>query len=111
MRPLSFRPDELRLLLLRNKIATLDELKQALGTAVDVTVFRKLKLLDYSPATRIAAATIPCVKSPALTTADCGHGQRPGFPASARCWPLRKDSSIVPRAGTSPMSWLRSCTL
>lgn len=47
MRPLSFRPDELRALLLRNKIATLDELKQALGTPVDVTVFRKLKLLDY----------------------------------------------------------------
>jgi len=32
---------------LRRKIATLDELKQALGTAVDVTVFRKLKPLDY----------------------------------------------------------------
>jgi hypothetical protein len=47
MRPLSFRPDALRMLLLRNKIATLDELKQALGTSVDVTVFRKLKLLDY----------------------------------------------------------------
>jgi hypothetical protein len=47
MRPLSFRPDELRSLLLRNKIATLDELKQALGTSVDVTVFRKLKPLDY----------------------------------------------------------------
>lgn len=47
MRSLSFRPDDLRALLLRNKIATLDELKQALGTPVDVTVFRKLKLLDY----------------------------------------------------------------
>jgi hypothetical protein len=47
MRPLSFRSDELRALLLRNKIATLDELKQALGTTVDVTVFRKLKPLDY----------------------------------------------------------------
>ena len=47
MRPLSFHPDTLRKLLLRNKIATLDELKQALGTAVDVTVFRKLKPLDY----------------------------------------------------------------
>src|SRR5207237_8517354 len=47
MRPLSFRSDELRSLLLRSKIATLDELKQALGTAVDVTVFRKLKPLDY----------------------------------------------------------------
>jgi len=47
MRPLSFRSDELRSLLLRSKIATLDELKQALGTSVDVTVFRKLKPLDY----------------------------------------------------------------
>lgn len=47
MRPLSFRADELRSLLLHSKIATLGELKQALGTAVDVTVFRKLKPLDY----------------------------------------------------------------
>ena len=47
MRPLSFRSDELLALLLRSKIATLDELKQALGTSVDVTVFRKLKPLDY----------------------------------------------------------------
>jgi hypothetical protein len=47
MRPLSYRSDELRSLLLRSKIATLDELKQALGTSVDVTVFRKLKPLDY----------------------------------------------------------------
>ena len=47
MRPLSFRPDALRALLLRDKVATLDELKQALGTPVDVTVFRKLKPLDY----------------------------------------------------------------
>ena len=47
MRPLSFRSDELRSLLLRSKTATLDELKQALGTTVDVTVFRKLKPLNY----------------------------------------------------------------
>jgi len=47
MRPLSLRSDELRSLLLRSKTATLDELKQALGTAVDVTIFRKLKPLDY----------------------------------------------------------------
>jgi DNA-binding transcriptional regulator YhcF (GntR family) len=47
MRPLSFRSDELRALLLRSQIATLDEMKQALGTPVDVTVFRKLKPLDY----------------------------------------------------------------
>ena len=47
MRPLSFRSDPLRSLLLHSRIATLDDLKQALGTSVDVTVFRKLKPLDY----------------------------------------------------------------
>jgi hypothetical protein len=47
MRPTSFRPDSLRALLLRNKIATLDDLKHALGTPVNVTVFRKLRSLDY----------------------------------------------------------------
>jgi hypothetical protein len=47
MRPLFYRSGELRTLLLRNQIATLDEMKQALGTSVDVTVFRKLKPLDY----------------------------------------------------------------
>jgi hypothetical protein len=47
MRPLSYRSDELRSLLLGNQIATLDEMKQALGTQVDVTLFRKLKPLNY----------------------------------------------------------------
>jgi hypothetical protein len=47
MRPLSFDPQALRKQLLRHKIATLPELKAALGTSADLTVFRKLKLLDY----------------------------------------------------------------
>ena len=47
MRPLSFDPQAIRKHLLRHKIATLPELKGALGTATDLTVFRKLKLLDY----------------------------------------------------------------
>jgi hypothetical protein len=47
MRPLSYHSDELHGLLLRNQIATLDEMKQALGNPVDVTVFRKLQPLDY----------------------------------------------------------------
>jgi hypothetical protein len=47
MRPLSFPSDVLRSLLLRDKIATLDQLKQALGSPVTVTVFRKLKSLHY----------------------------------------------------------------
>lgn len=47
MRTPSFLSDQLRDLLLRNSIATLPELKQAMGTFVDVTVFRKLKELSY----------------------------------------------------------------
>jgi hypothetical protein len=47
MRSLSFDPRVLRRHLLRHKIATLPELKQALGATADLTVFRKLKLLDY----------------------------------------------------------------
>jgi hypothetical protein len=47
MRPVSFDPQSLRKHLLRHKIATLPELKQALGATANLTVFRKLKRLDY----------------------------------------------------------------
>ena len=47
MRPPSFLPDALRQRLHRHKIATLAELKRALGTEVALTVHRKLRLLDY----------------------------------------------------------------
>ena len=47
MRTESFHADDLARLLRRNKIATMSELKKALGTQVEVTVFRKLKQLSY----------------------------------------------------------------
>jgi hypothetical protein len=47
MRSLSFDPKVLHRYLLRHKIATLPELKEALGTTANLTVFRKLKLLNY----------------------------------------------------------------
>ena len=47
MRTVSFDPQLLRKHLLRHKIATLPELKLALGATASLTVFRKLKLLDY----------------------------------------------------------------
>ena len=47
MRPTSFVPSVLRQHLRRNKIADLPELKRVLGTGTDLTVFRKLKQLDY----------------------------------------------------------------
>jgi hypothetical protein len=47
MRAESFHADDLAKALRRSKIATMPELKTALGTEVDVTVFRKLKQLAY----------------------------------------------------------------
>jgi hypothetical protein len=47
MRAESFHADEITKTLRRSKIATMPELKAALGTQVDVTVFRKLKQLAY----------------------------------------------------------------
>jgi hypothetical protein len=85
MRSLSYRADEPRSLLLRNQMATLGELKHALGTSVDVTVFRKLKPLGYVSSTPIAADTILCVRSLALTIMDFGRRPMSGSPVSARC--------------------------
>ncbi len=47
MRPTLFSADVLRQFLRRNRIATLPQLKQLLGTEADITVFRKLKELSY----------------------------------------------------------------
>jgi hypothetical protein len=47
MRPTVFSANRLRQILRRNRIATLPQLKQLLGTAADITVFRKLKELSY----------------------------------------------------------------
>src|SRR5215831_7824897 len=47
MRTISFDPQLLRKHLLRHKIATLPELKQVLGASANLTIFRKLKLIDY----------------------------------------------------------------
>jgi hypothetical protein len=47
MRTESFHADDLAKALRRSKIATMPQLKRALGTEVDVTVFRKLKQLAY----------------------------------------------------------------
>lgn len=47
MRPTIFSADVLRRFLRKNRIATLPQLKKLLGTASDITVFRKLKELHY----------------------------------------------------------------
>lgn len=47
MRPTLFSADVLRRFLRKNRIATLPQLKQLLGSESDITVFRKLKELSY----------------------------------------------------------------
>ena len=47
MRPTHFRAETIIRLLHRRQIATTDELKAALGTSADMTVFRKLREIDY----------------------------------------------------------------
>ncbi len=47
MRTERYDPESLNALLRQRKIATMEDLKAALGTRADATVFRKLALLDY----------------------------------------------------------------
>ncbi|MBK5290505.1 MAG: hypothetical protein JJE04_02275 [Acidobacteriia bacterium] len=47
MRPTVYSADLLRQFLRKNRIASLPQLKQLLGTEADITVFRKLKELSY----------------------------------------------------------------
>lgn len=47
MRPERYSPEALIALLRQEKIATMDDLKDALGTGADATVFRKLAELEY----------------------------------------------------------------
>ncbi len=45
--PIRYQAENLRKLLLKQRIATIEELKAALGTGTDLTVLRKLKKLNY----------------------------------------------------------------
>ena len=45
--PVRYKAESLRKLLLKQRIATLEDLKEALGTGTDLTVLRKLKELHY----------------------------------------------------------------
>jgi hypothetical protein len=47
MRPIRFPAERLEALFQQTPVATLPQLKAALGTAVDLTVFRKLSTLPY----------------------------------------------------------------
>ncbi len=110
MRPLSFRSDELRSFLLRNQIATVHEMKQALGTAVDVTVFRKLKPLDYLVSYSHRGRYYTLREIARFDDMGLWSQEDIWFSRSAPCWPPPKGSSIIPRADILPMNWRMPCT-
>ncbi|RJR21948.1 MAG: hypothetical protein C4582_07150 [Desulfobacteraceae bacterium] len=45
--PVRYHAEALRELLLKQRIATMEQLKKALGTGADLTILRKLKELSY----------------------------------------------------------------
>ena len=110
MRPVSYRSDELRSLLLRNKTATLDELKQALGAPVDVTIFRKLKPLDY--------LTSYSHRGRYYTLREIARFDDNALWSQADVWFSRFGTLLATaemfvnrsRAGISPMNWRVPCT-
>jgi len=63
MRPIRFALQPLRALFQRLRAVTMPEMKAALGTQVDVTVFRKLATLEYrtSYSHRGAYYTLPSI--------------------------------------------------
>ena len=85
MRTPSFLAESIRSWLYAHKVATLPELKQALGTEVGMTVFRKLRELGYHSSYSHRANTTRWRKSPALTSKAYGPITEFGFPATALC--------------------------
>src|SRR5664279_4186124 len=111
MRPVSFRSDELRSLLLHYQVATLQQLKLALGTPVDVTVFRKLQPLDYLTSYSHRGRYYTLREIARFDDHGLWSQRRTsGSPVSARWWPPPQGSSTVPRAVISPMNWRAPCT-
>ena len=67
MRPIQFHAKALAQLLRRKTIATMPQLKKALGTSSDATVFRKLKELSYLTS---------YMRIPLILNARSGEGER-----------------------------------
>ena len=99
-----FASEVLRSFLLRKQIATLEELKQALGTTSTMTVFRKLKNLGYRTSYShrgkyYTLAEIPQFDEPGLWSCRAVWFSREGT-----CWPRRNVSWNKPRRGSRPAS-------
>src|SRR5712692_3532561 len=95
-----YSAEALRALLRKRKTATLDELKQALGTNVDMTVFRKLAELAYRSSYSHGGATTRWTRLPASTSWGSGRTGPHGSLATARCWRPWKPSCAQRRRDT-----------
>ena len=75
MRVEKYSTNEMHNYLIKNKIASISDLKKVLGTETDKTVFRKLKKLSYrsSYSHKGMYYIIQLMKSLNMIIWDCGH--------------------------------------
>src|SRR6202011_5128139 len=113
MRPTVFHSDVLRQHLRQAKMATLDELKRALGTQVALTVFRKLKQLDYlaSYSHRARYYTLRQIArfdTDGLWSHEAVWFSRPGtLLATAEAWVQHSPKAILPK--NWPSAYMSKC--
>src|SRR5882724_3683607 len=107
MRTESFHADDLARALRRSKIATMPELKRALGTEVDVTVFRKLKQLAYRTSYSHRGSYYALDETARFDENGLWSFQSP---ARALCWIQPRLLSKIPRLDILPRSWITCCT-
>jgi hypothetical protein len=106
MRTLIFDPQVLRKHLLRRKIATLPELKDVLGTTANLTVFRKLKPLDYLTSYTHRGRYYALRESARFDNHGLWSHEAVWFPGTARSSPPSNPLSISHHVAASPTNSL-----
>lgn len=99
MRPTVFSAGLLLQFLRKNRIATLPQLKQLLGTQADITVFRKLKELSYRTSYSHRGS---------LMSVACGRSTRFGFLVTEPWWRPWNPASLRPQLAISLPNWKKS---
>ena len=66
---------------MKNKMATMVEMKAAMGTKVDATIFRKLRQLAICEVIHIAESVTPLQRLSDLKSKSCGPAEAFIFPS------------------------------
>ena len=90
-----FHASTLRTLLKKQKIATIDELKAALGSQTSVTVFRKLAELSYLTSYSHGDPDYELMGEPSANVSICYHAKRCAGPF---CWITEFRWMTIPRS-------------